>query len=518
MYRLEAIWPRLGPPLFVLALSVYWLLRFGGLWAESDSATFTGYIRNFVAAEELIPQEGAIYPNGYLYQAISAFIVAATGLDVVTLQQIVHPLLAVLLVPVAWLAFREVVRNERWAAVCTVLLFTQPDFLFVVMRSSHEMFTRMLMLLAIFLVARIIVTRHSPAQLGTFVLLLSTTVFALFSSNYLLGGSFALATLLAIGFGYALWLWKPHLKTAAGKLSRLLPSMAAVFLIVAYFVMYYVYPPARHDLLVVRQTWDLVTGLFTEGGGVGLGAVYQPVGLWINAPTYLVLTSANWIILAISAALWARKGLSWLTRWDKPISESYFFIWLLYSAFVLQGGLALVADLSGALSSNLQVRLFPSFSMIAVALIGAEAAGKRHWPRVSPRTWLALTAGVAVLSVFSLFKATNEPLVSNKWLFYRDSELAGLRWADRHVGEGRGIWTDFDERLAVAYETVFGEPRSIFTSGLTPTTRTIIVSDVTLLRSTRMMQTPPLLPDTLRVYDNGVTRVYHLRPLSPYQP
>src|SRR5439155_13525618 len=91
-------WPWLGPLLYMAVVSLYFAGRYAGRWAENDSAVFADIIRVFAHAGRLVPERGAVYPNGYAYQAISTFIVTMTGLDVATLQQLVYPLVAPLVV------------------------------------------------------------------------------------------------------------------------------------------------------------------------------------------------------------------------------------------------------------------------------------------------------------------------------------------------------------------------------------------------------------------------------------
>ena len=191
-------------------------------------------------------------------------------------------------------------------------------------------------------------------------------------------------------------------------------------------------------------------------------------------------------------------------------------LWLCYAAFAVQEVLAIISDASGALSSNLQLRLFPSLSMIAAAMVG------NAWAQWQPRVqtaWIRRASLVAFfcVSILSVMKATNEPLVSNKWNFYAPDELLALQWGDAHL-QHSALWTEFDERLAAAYLTAVGGSKSIFTDKVTLTTRDMLSSDITRLRSERIDRPLPIPPDAFEVYDNGQAQLYHLRPLTPFQP
>src|SRR5690606_9633698 len=120
----------------------------------------------------------------------------------------------------------------------------------------------------------------------------------------------------------------------------------------------------------------------------------------------------------------------------------------------LQGALSVVADASGVLIGNLQHRLFPSFSLVAVALVGSVLAQQQaRWRTAHLRA--ALSLSLFCIAILSVFKATNEPLLSNKWTFYQADELTALDWIEAHHRHSE-IWTEFDERLVVAYYTARG--------------------------------------------------------------
>src|SRR4030095_1390537 len=98
-------------------------------------------------------------------------------------------------------------------------------------------------------------------------------------------------------------------------------------------------------------------------------------------------------------------------------------------------------------------------------------------------------------------------------------ELSAVEWGDTHL-ENAELWTEFDERLAVAFHTAIGESANanIFVYGpLNSNIRDIIMTDVTRLRGSRLARPLPVPPDAFRVYDNGTAELYHLRPQTPYQ-
>jgi hypothetical protein len=516
----QSIWFWLGPLLFMSVVGLYFVVRFDGYWAEADSSSFTMYIRGFVDKGKLIPNPDManIYPNGYAYQALSTFVVALTGLKVETLQQWVYPLLAAIVVLPAWIAYRELTGSSLGGTLATLLLLTQPEFLFVILRSSHEKFTRMLMLLCLFLLFRSISQRQPFKGVSIYAGLFYFILFACIASNYILATSFIFAIVLVYLLGGITEKLKPHLKAWNNNLTIHLRYMIPICLGLMYIFAFHIYPPARHTLAVAQQTWDLIKTLFlgigTQNANVFVAYDYTTFG-WINLPTYFVLSIANWIMLIVSFAIWLRQSWSWIRHSEAPKSQMTWLLWLFYAAFAIQEVMAAISDASGALSSNLQLRLFPSFSMIAVAMIGAEWAEWRPL-RFQRMISIGLTSILFCITIVSVLKATNEPLFSNKWNFYHPNELLALKWADVHL-HNADVWTEFDERLTTAYLTDIGESVNRFTYYITPNTRDLMLSTITRLRSIRLRRPPPVPPDAFQVYDNGTAQLYHIRPRTPYQ-
>lgn len=521
--RRNALSSWLGPILYMWLVGLYFVVRYSYQWAENDSAIFTHHIRTMIQEGRLTPLHADAYPNGFAYQAISTAIVAMTGLDVTLLQQLVYPLLAALVVLPAWILYREITGSAKGATLATLLLFTQPEFLFVVLRSSHEKFTRAFMMLCLFLLLRSFKLHDRPRAFATHVGLFYLIAFAFVASNNLMTHTFVFAIACAMLFAWLLG----RRSAAAALQSHSISIMRFVYPILiilglVYVFTFYLYPPARHDLLILKDSWQRVQALLFEPRAADTAAytgayAYISFG-WVNLPTYFLVSIANWIMLIASLAIWIRQVARWLLRDRPPQSRSTWMLWLLYAAFAAQGILSVVADASGALGSNLQHRLFPSFTIIAVGIV---AMALENW---RPRRFAAfarpaLAVGLCGIAALSALKATNEPALSNKWVFYRPAEIAALRWTDQHTRNAT-IGTEFDERLRVAFVTMFdkSEHGNIFRTYTTPAvSRDLILTAVTRLRSSRLQAPLPIPPDALRVYDNGEGELYHLRPQTPYQ-
>ena len=305
----------------------------------------------------------------------------------------------------------------------------------------------------------------------------------------------------------------------SGNLHQRLAYATLIGLGLVYLFTFNIYAPAQHDLLVLQNIADRIAALFLDVQSQPVNAYSQVSSAWIDIRVYFLLSSANWIILGASFVLWMRQGLRWLRFREWTENSTAWLLWLFYAAFGVQGALSVLADASGALGSNLQHRIFPTISIVGVAVIGA-AMGR--WEPRGPRSRLlpsAMSAGIGVLAMLSILKATNEPLLSNKWTFYRAGELTALEWVDDHLIDGE-IWTELDERIASAYLTTHGRSTNgnrLYANDLNASTRHLLVTKITQLRSSRLNQPIPLPPDALRVYDNGDAEIYYRRQLTPFQ-
>src|SRR3954447_4090409 len=171
----------------LVLVALYTTLRYRGLWGETDTYTRTGDILTVLHAGQLVPADGeSVYPNGYGFQAIAVFLAQIAGVSVAQLQIYGSALLAIWIVVPAWLAYRELTGSARGGTLATIFLFVQPEFLFVVMRGTHEKFTRGLMLLCLYLLARSLRGHVRPVPAGGVVLSFYLAAFAIAALNNLL--------------------------------------------------------------------------------------------------------------------------------------------------------------------------------------------------------------------------------------------------------------------------------------------------------------------------------------------
>ncbi|MEM7334924.1 MAG: hypothetical protein AAF490_22795 [Chloroflexota bacterium] len=505
----------------VLVLASYAIFRYGGYWGETDTFAFANAIRAIQTSAELTPQ-GQSYPNGYGFQALSVFMMSFLGITLDQWLLVVGTFLVGWIVFPAWLLYRELTASPRGATLATVILFVQAEFLFPVLRGSHEKFTRGLMLFCLFLLVRSLKTRYEPKRFAGWLIAFYLAVFGLITFNSLLAISFIVATCLALGLNWTAMRFFNRKRTKkADPASQRLTYAALISMGMAFLFTFYIYQPAIHHLDLFQSIWDKVAALLLDVEESATDP-YQVVSLgWINLPTYLTVSIGNWIILLVSAILWVSKTVQWLFTDEKPRKISEMILWAFYGAFAFIGALSVLIDFSGAIDGNLQVRSFPSFAMLAAPFIARWVMSRRatNWHRVTRLGWLA----VMVLAVFATLKATNEPSLSNKWLFYFEPELQAIEFADATL-EDTAVWTGYDERLVTAvgireglgnYDiTLAHDVRQI------EDTRNFLVTDITNQRGQRLARPLPVEVggDSLITYDNGFAELYHLRPRTPYEP
>lgn len=500
----------------VTLLAGYTIMRYSGLWSETDTHAAAVAIRSMIDGAQLVPQ-GYVYPNGYGFQALATILVHLTGLSVAQLQIFGGVLLAPWIVLPAWLAYRELTGSARGATLATVIILIQPEFLFPILRGTHEKFTRGLMFLCLFLLVRSILARQQTRRFASFLLAFYLAIYALITFNNLMAFSFitALGLALALSLGVQRLARTPSDDSSATR-RRLLYAIG-ISLLIAFVFTFYAYPPARYGLGILQSIWDRLALMFLD---IEQTAVSPYTTVSTNTVVYLLLTIANWLLLGLSFILWSSQTLSWWRKRTWPDEPRVLLLWSLYGAFGFLGAVSIAVDFSGALASNLQHRVFPSFAMIAAPFVAAWFIGRQNTRLLSSRhAQGVLAVGIAFLAVVAVLKATNEPAVSNKWSFYTPPEFVALQWTDAANPNG-AAWTEFDERLTAAIGICCSEDidRSRLDSFQPrPGTRTYLISDVIRARSVRLSLPLPIAGDSLSVYDNGAAEIYRLRPRTPFQ-
>jgi hypothetical protein len=387
------------------------------------------------------------------------------------------------------------------------------------------------MLLAIWLLVRTFRFQRRRGRLVVLMVLFYAASYGVIASNNLFATSFIMAIGSAAMLSWLLSrLWPASARRDADTLTvRLLLATACLAgLLFAFNTT--IYAPAQYEVNVYREIWDKLINLFhtTANQEQPAGDPYAIVQTsWISSRAYFAVSLGNWLLIGGSFLFWLRDGWYWIVRRRGPPSPTAWFVWVLFGGFALQVAQAVVVDFSGALAANLQYRAFESFTLIAVVVLARGLTDVLSVPsRLTRYAQYGVAGLVGCLAIIGILKAGNEPLLSNKWMFYTPAEVQALRWIDANA-RNAGIWTEFDERLKSAYElgvTMDIAPTQRELNGNQmddysprPEDRDFLVSDVTRARAIRYNASPLPARAQIRTYDNGSTQIYHLLRLSPYE-
>ena len=497
--------------LFGLLIGGYYVLRYHGLWTETDTATISLTIESIRRTGILMPKD-YYYQHGFGYQANSITLLYFTGLITQTLQSIYYPFLACAgLVLISYIFFREVLRDPRAAILASMLLLFQPELMFVTLRGSHEKMTWPLIMLALIFLYRSI--GQPLRKMTIYVILFYMVVFAIDTTNVFFGSVFLVAVVISMTLGFIFFrFWRKNQSPIPRQdVQRLMyVSMSGGILMFLFIV--YVYPPVLTNLRMFRTILDQLSALL-----LSFEVKAQPYGYistgWINSQVYLMLTIFTWMVIGISLLEWLRQG--WRMVKGKAVQGlAENLDWLLYTGFAIQIAISIIVDLSGALSANMQLRVFPSFTVVAIVFLVRSfkrPLASRPWHATQRRILLGATAILSAwFALASVLKSTNEPSLSNKWAFYIPAEKASILWVDTHLIKAE-IWTIVDERLPTVFNSFYrmdSQSENHFQYGrFAYDIRFILITEFDRIRSERLgLQLPPISYWD-QIYDNGQAKV-----------
>jgi hypothetical protein len=287
-------------------------------------------------------------------------------------------------------------------------------------------------------------------------------------------------------------------------------------------LVFWLYEPAKRIFVELNRATD-------RAAVVALGQEprfnpYETVGWgWVSGLAYGALIVPGFALSGIAFLVWARRGLRLLGGRSAPLPAPQLLAWLLFGGFGIQLAVAILVAQSGGTSGNLQLRIFPAMLIVVSPLVADSYV--RLWRRLDrPVARRVLIVALAIFvpwaSAASLQKATNDPWLSNYWIFWTASEARASEWADDNL-EYSGVWMGLDGiRLSArAVAEGFGADSGNYRDAwvFERETRTWVVSaNEQMLAVRRRLPLPDTRGENL-VYDNGEAQVVHLRPRTPYQ-
>jgi hypothetical protein len=282
--------------------------------------------------------------------------------------------------------------------------------------------------------------------------------------------------------------------------------------ILIFIFIVYIYPPALSNLRMFRSILDQLSALL-----LSFEVKAQPYGYistgWVNSQVYLMLTIFTWMVIGTSFLEWLRHGWRMFKgETARGLVEN--LDWLLYTGFAIQIAISIAVDLSGALSANMQLRLFPSFTVVAIVLLVRmlkRLLASLSWSAVPRRILLGAAALLAAwFSIASMLKSTNEPYLSNKWTFYYPSDMAAIDWVAGHLRKAE-LWTIVDERLATMYNSYYREDSLTANpykfGAIRPSSEYVLATLLDRMRAERLKINLPPITYWDQIYDSGQAQI-----------
>lgn len=515
----------LGITIYALGSYLYLALRLVGNLSEVDTALLTRSVFSAAQSGSLLNADQP-YGNGMTYPAITLFIHEVSSISIQNLQAYIFLLMSASLPIILFITYRTLTSSNSIALLATMLTFLQPDFLWVTWRGSHEKVTWALMLLMLTFLTKSFTSRSSIGTLTRYVILFYIMAFAFVSSNTFFAASFINALALSFIGGSILIMFYGFKNSAVSSyvrqhVRRLFYLVASCTLILYIFV-FHIYPPAISSFLALQGLANQLSLLFLNFE-IAVDPYSYISATWINSRVYFALTIFNWIILLVAALIWLRALPGYLQQ--KQMNEDelpQLFLWLIFPAFALQFIISMLIDRAGALGANLQVRLFTPMMLLAIPL---AAIGIQNMLLYAKRTRnlrrIVIGLYAVAIILFSLsahMKASNEPLLSNKWTFSTFAERLAGAWTIQHT-QSETVWVGLDERLVEAMNFHYPDVSLGIFDGFTPDpdTRYYLLSEIERARWIRQGRPLLFMGDENLVYDNGSVQVYHRRPRTPFQ-
>jgi len=370
------------------------------------------------------------------------------------------------------------------------------------------------------------------------VVTLYTTNFVLISLNTILGSTFTVATTFLLAFSLVVRLVQRRLP------GRLTTVVGRLFLIVAInwllvmLVTAYVYPSSTRNLVFVdiiqNRLAELVDPLLgleldaPEAASFEVSDPYAVIGTdWTSVGVYRAISSFRWVLF-VGSLFTAVFCLVRLARSLRDTAIERLLLLGFYGAYGLLLALVIPLDfLNLSAGSNLQVRFYTYF-VLAAAPVFALGIGMllNRLRSFSARRAAGLAFGVllSAFAVISLLKATLDPTVSNRWLFYHPAEVQAMRYWDTrvwHIDDQPGpLWTGVEARLLYAYRTTYPnapQGRNNFTFARASDAAYAISSPYFQEAVVRWRRLSPTFWLDDVTYDNGAVQISHRTPRTPYQ-
>lgn len=543
---------------------LYFSLRYSGLIAGSDTGLITKTIQAVQDQSTIFTT--FIYASGFGFQVAVTFLSNITSLSI---QQLLILPTGFLYVPIAYLLFVELIKNKKTALFATFLLSLQPDLLFVTSRGSHERFTFFLALMALFVLVKLVSLKWDNKKFVSYLTLFYLTIFSLTAFNnwfsvliiasiifvsligflfsrlfnrdallyrkslYIIGSCIPLHYYISF-YVYppsrSTWniinMWREKLTMPNSSLALLGIAMSVI--IILAFILGKLKAPIMsvlenyaaafskkiHTSKTYRTSMYVIISFVLTSYiiGVYMLALLSKGSLSFSPFTWIFLTLFNWITFPLSVIM--VSAIAWgFIRERSFCSGSHPFLLLFYVSFSLLLLVTIFLDrvIGTGIGNNLELRVFPYFMFFTVALASITILGwmrrlrTKKWQKVGGLTVLVL---IVLLGINSLLKSTNDPAVSNTWMFYSLGEKNAMNWIESNLKKAT-IWKAPFGRIesAFRYNSNFDSWGNISFSNASDA-KYYLISDVVHKRANEYEYSLPSVKNSRQIYDNGAAELY----------
>ncbi|MFH1403973.1 MAG: hypothetical protein ABIH11_06880 [Candidatus Altiarchaeota archaeon] len=402
--------------------------RYGGRAMFGDQAAFLETSQNMIITQRIIGK-GDLYQNGFGFQLYNTMLSCLLDLNVTFLFDYFIPYQGTLIAIVYFIMSREFLKDEGTALLSTMFLSIQSEIIFMTSWGTHERVTMMLIFMMVTCMKRSFsmvdvkeVRRHIALTYWFAINMMCMNVF------------FSISTIIAIGISMVIGIIFSRYRIVNTSYVRLVFVMG-ICLVIAFYMMFFVYTPAKTYLMGVKSTFNQVElifgGLEQEDSFTKKFPQYRYVEkAYINPNLFLMLRSYDFIILPIGfmSVVGIIKGM--LKRRHVPGKEDIALLVFIYLGFFLQFLFTIFFDRVGMYSSNVELRIFPYVHIFTAPLAAKLIVERIRDFRVSRRvTAVALLTSFIVISVFlNLLKSSHEPSVNMHWVHANEADFINARW------------------------------------------------------------------------------------------
>lgn len=542
----------------------YFSLRYSGLIADGDTGIITKTIQAVQGQARIFTTYQ--YSSGFGFQVLVTFLSNITDLSI---QKLLILPMGFLYLTIAYPLFVELIRDKKVALLATFLLTLQPDLLFVTGRGSHERFTFFLALMAFFVLMRLVSLKRDNKKFVLYLALFYLTIFSLTAFNnwfsaliivsivsisligFLFSTSFnidilpyrkslyIIASCIPLYYWISFYIYPPSRSTwhvvnmwrekimmldsraiLLGIAMLLIATLALILLILIAPIMSALKNYATglskkiHTSKTYRTSMYIIIGFALM---IYIIEVYilafSSKGLLSFPPfVWIFLTLFNWIIFPLSVIMVFTIIWDFIRRRSFP-SDSHPFLLLFYVSFSLLLLITIFLDrvIGTGIGNNLELRVFPYFMFFVVALASMTILGwmrklrAKKWQKVGK---VAVVILIVLLLINSLVKSTNNPVVSNTWIFYLTGEKTAMNWMESSL-KGTTVWAGPDGRISAAfnYNSSFDSLQKIrFTNPKYATY--YFISDTMRKKADRSGYSLPYVKNLHRIYDNNKVRLH----------